>query len=381
MPKTALILILTGLLSGCSGLAYYSQAVNGHLEILASTRPIQELVNDPATDSALRIKLEQTKLIRDFASRELALPDNDSYRHYVDLGRPFVVWNVSAASEFSLRPEQWCMPIVGCVSYRGFYDRQAAEQLATEMRQQGFDTYVSGVPAYSTLGYFSDPVLNTFLRFGDGEVARLIFHELAHQRVYVAGDTAFNESFAVTVELEGVRRWLTRNGKPEAATYAAHRQRERQFADLVAIYRDKLGEVYAAKLSVEAKRQAKAKVIADLRSAYGELKATWNGYSGYDKWFEVDLNNAKIAALAVYTQLVPAFQALLEAEDHNLSRFYARVEALAGLSKPERLAALKQTPAKVGDQKIAESEKQLPRLEAGDRHASQLAKLSGQRPE
>lgn len=347
MLRSAPALALTLFLAGCSNLGYYTQAVGGHLDVLRATRPIHELVRDPATDPELRKKLEEASAIRQFASRELALPDNASYRAYADVGRPYVVWNVFAAPEFSVEPEKWCMVFAGCVNYRGYYSRDDAERFASELRQQGFDTYVGGVPAYSTLGFFDDPVLNTFLHFGDVEVARLIFHELAHQLLYVRDDSAFNESFATTVENEGIRRWLARSPNQERRrAFALHQQRKAQFLAFVDAWRDKLGALYAVNRPAEEQRRAKAQATAEMKRAYAQLKASWGGYPGYDKWFEQDLNNAKIASLTLYTQLVPAFEALLAREGHDLPGFYRRVAALARLPKAERMAALNDlTPA------------------------------------
>lgn len=329
------------LLGGCSQLSYYAQAVDGHFELMGAARPIQTVLSDPATPPELKRRLERVDAIRDFASRELALPDNGSYRSYADIVRPFAVWNVFAAAEFSVRPERWCVWPVGCVAYRGYFDRGAAERLAAGLRQNGFDVYVAGVPTYSTLGFFDDPVLNTFLRFGETEVARLIFHELAHHRVFVAGDTAFNESFATAVENEGMRRWFARNANPaQIEVFAAQQARKAQFVELIAAYRDKLRAVYAAASPPETKRRAKEETFVGMRNAYADLKASWGGYAGYDKWFEADLNNAKLASLSLYLQFVPAFEALLAAEDHDLPRFFQRVEALAERPPAERSAAL-----------------------------------------
>ncbi|MDD5330670.1 MAG: aminopeptidase, partial [Sulfuricella sp.] len=187
-------------ISGCANLGYYSQAVGGHLHVMNAAHPIRDVLQDPAADPELKHQLEDVAAIREFASRELALPDNNSYRAYADLGRPYVVWNVFAAPEFSVEPEKWCMAFVGCVNYRGYYDRADADRYADALRHRGLDAFVGGITAYSTLGLFDDPVLNTFLRLGDTEVARTLFHELAHQRLYVKGDSVFNESFATTVE-------------------------------------------------------------------------------------------------------------------------------------------------------------------------------------
>lgn len=341
MNKKLPIIALPLLLSGCTSLGYYVQAAGGHLKVMSAARPIKRILQDPATDPALKKKLENVHTAREFATRELALPDNNSYRAYADLGRPFVVWNVFAAPEFSVEPEKWCMAVVGCVSYRGYYDRDEAEHYAGELRKSGLDTYVGGVPAYSTLGYFNDPVLNTFLRLGDTETARTIFHELAHQRVFVEDDTVFNESFAATVENEGLRRWLARNGDPEQQqAFTAQQQRKAQFAQLVDNCRGKLRALYATQQPPEAIRRAKAEIIADMKQAYAAMKKGRSGDARYDKWFEQDLNNAKIASMGMYTQLVPAFEIMLEKEGRDLPSFYQRVTELSRQPKEARLAAL-----------------------------------------
>lgn len=343
MPRIyALVLLLTLMLQGCSNLGYYSQAVGGHLEVMRVSRPIKEVVEDPHCEPGLKKKLEEVHQIREFASRQLGLPDNDSYRSYADLQRPYVTWNVFAAPEFSLKAEKWCMLIVGCVSYRGFYSQSEAEAAAQQLRQQGFDVYVGGVPAYSTLGYFSDPVLNTFLSSGNLEVARLVFHELAHQMIYVEGDTAFNESFATLVENEGLRRWLEHQGNPKLAhAVDDRRQQKTTFVELVNSYRARLHDIYASDLPVDAKRSAKAEVMGELRRAYLSQQEASGKPPVYKQWLEKDLNNAKIASLALYTKQYPAFEALLKEEGNNLPGFYERVKVLGRLPTPERNEAFK----------------------------------------
>ena len=339
MYKSLPILALTLWLAGCNSLDYYAQAVGGHLRVMAAARPIDEILLDPNTEPALKHQLEQITAIRAFASRELALPDNRSYRSYADLGRPFVVWNVYSAKEFSVTPEQWCMLFVGCVNYRGYYDRLEAERYAAELVKTGLDAYVAGIPAYSTLGYFSDPVLNTFLRLGDLETARMIFHELAHQQLFIEGDSMFNESFAATVELEGLRRWYAQN-PAELQRFKARQQRQAQFVQLVDIYREKLRKLYATTLPAEQMRHAKAEIIADLKQAYALMKQTTGGDARYDPWFDQGLNNAKIAALGLYTQLVPAFETLLIQQGSDLPRFYRSVAEISKQPKATRQAAL-----------------------------------------
>ena len=337
---TALLLVLIGF-AGCSTLGYYLQAMTGQLELSRKARPIPQVLDDERTPAELKIRLEQVREIREFASRELALPDNGSYRRYADLQRPFVVWNVFATEEFSVVPRQWCFPIAGCVAYRGYFAEDSAEKLAAQLRDDGLDVYVGGVPAYSTLGWMDDPVLNTFIRYPETEIARLIFHELAHQVVYLPGDSTFNESFATAVELEGVGRWLRTQGTPgQLAAFQAAQVYRRDFAELVARFRDRLAQLYDGSGDPESMRSVKARIFDEMRLEYRKLREQWGGFAGYDWWFDQPLNNAQLASIAIYTQLVPGFQQLLAESGGDLPRFYAAVEALAKMPVKDRLAAL-----------------------------------------
>ncbi len=328
-------------LGGCGNLAYYAQAIGGHLDVMRAARPIVDLLADPGGDPVLGRQLREVQAIRDFASGELALPDNGSYRRYADLGRPYVVWNVFAAPEFSLMPKRWCMLMVGCVNYRGYYGREEAERLAADLHAEGFDAYVGGVAAYSTLGWFDDPVLNTFLRHGTLEVARTVFHELAHQIVFVRDDTSFNESFATAVENEGLRRWTAGPAAAaQRAAFEANLARKAAIAKLLADYRKKFQALYATDRGADRQRRAKADLFAALGRDYAELKAGWGGYAGYDRIFGTDFNNAKLAAFSLYNEWVPAFEVLLEQEQRDLPRFYRRVALLAALDKEARRCAL-----------------------------------------
>lgn len=352
MPKPAHAAALALLLGGCANLSYYTQAVGGHLQIMQAARPIRQIMDDPGTDAGLKAQLGKASAIRDFASRELALPDNGSYRKYADLGRPYVVWNVFAAKEFSVKLEHWCLLFVGCVNYRGYYDREAAVRFADELQREGMETYIGSVPAYSTLGFFDDPVLNTFLRFGEQEVARTIFHELAHQRVFVADDSTFNESFATAVENEAMRRWLANQGdEGQLQSFRKWQQRRAQFQKLVAEYRERLAGVYASSMAPEDKRRAKAAVIGDLRLSYAELQAEWG--SAYDAFFDQHLNNASLGSISLYTSLVPAFEAMLDEAGHNLPLFYQQVEAFARQNKEERRTQLN----RISERRISSSGK------------------------
>jgi predicted aminopeptidase len=347
MSRRAVVLLVgaaiaAAAIGGCSTFSYYGQAVVGHLDVVSRTQPIEARLADPATPPELRAQLARALEIREFATRELGLPDNGSYRAYADLGRPYVVWNVFAAPEFSVEPRQSCFPVVGCVSYRGYYAQADAQAFASGLRAEGYDVFVYGVPAYSTLGWFDDPVLNTFVRYPDAELARLVFHELAHQLVYVKGDTMFNESFAVAVEEEGVRRWLARHGdEASRAAYATMRARRAEFVRLVLDYRARLEAFYREPLTDDAKRAGKARLLAQMEADYRALKAQrWGGWAGYDRWFEKGVNNAQLASVATYEELVPAFRALLAREGGDMGRFYAEVRRLAQLEPGAREAAL-----------------------------------------
>jgi predicted aminopeptidase len=343
--RAAAILLAAAVAAGvaaCSQIGYYGQAIGGHLELMRARKPIDELLRAPATDPDLRLRLAEVQAIRDFASRDLGLPNNGSYRSYADLGRPYVVWNVFAAPELSLRAKDWCMPIVGCVNYRGYYDRRAAEEFAAGLRRDGYDTYVAGVPAYSTLGHFDDPVLNTFLQQGTLAVARTVFHELAHQLVFVPGDTRFNESFATAVEEEGLRRWLREHGSSELrAADATQRQRRAAWLALLQSHRERLAALYASELPPADKRAAKAALFAALGRERSALRAAWGGPASNGHGVDDDLNNARLASLALYSELVPTFERLLASQDHDLPRFHRAVAGLAALAASERDAALR----------------------------------------
>jgi predicted aminopeptidase len=315
----ALSILLSGLapvLAGCESIAYYRQAIGGQLEILGAARPVDAWLADPSTPPELRARLDLARRIREFASRELGLPDNKSYTSYADLGRPFVVWNVFAAPEFSVAPKKECFPFTGCVSYRGFFSEQDARRHAERLRAEGYDVYVGGVPAYSTLGWFDDPLLSTFIRYPDAQLARLVFHELSHQLVYAADDTTFNESFAVSVEQEGVRRWLKAEGRTEELqAFNALEKRRQQFSRKVKEASERLKDVYQQGLPADTVRRRKAEEFELLRK-------------DYPKGVPAEPNNAFLVSVALYTELVPEFEELLR-ESGSLEAYYARVRELA----------------------------------------------------
>ncbi|MCY3929565.1 MAG: aminopeptidase [Acidobacteria bacterium] len=347
----AAALVLAVLAASCGSMRYYSQAVWGGADVLVKRKPIARLLEPGRADllsAATRERLELILGIREFASSELGLPDNRSYRSYADLGRPYAVWNVVAAPRLSVEPKTWCYPIAGCAAYRGYFNERAARRYGDRLADQGFDVRVGGVAAYSTLGWFADPVLNTFLDYADADLAALIFHELAHQVVYVKDDSAFNESFATAVEVAGVRRWLRSQGRnEELAVFEQGRERRRDLNRFLLEVREELEALYASDDSDERKLTLKAEVFRSLAGRYRrDLVPAWRasgsgggGESDLGEWLS-RLNNADLISIATYSDLVPAFLGLLEASGGSFPAFYAEVERLAGLEPVERQTAL-----------------------------------------
>lgn len=341
------LVLASVVLAGCGAtvadLGYYWQTVRGHWQILSGSRPVDELIQDAGTDPALRVRLETARRLRDYSVAQLGLPDNGSYRKYADLGRPFVVWNVVATPEFSLEPHQWCFPVAGCVSYRGYYGQADADEEAAALAQSGHDVQVGGVAAYSTLGWFDDPLLSSFIGYPEVELGRLIFHELAHQVVYVKGDTMFNESFATAVEQLGLERWISERGTPEQRRgWEAWQQRRDDFLGLLQRTRGRLEARYQTGGSPADLRSAKAAIFEQLRSEYRQLRdERWGGFAGYDRWFDRKLGNAHLAAVSAYTTWVPAFRTLFEERGADYPRFYAAVAELGRLDPAARRDALR----------------------------------------
>ncbi|WP_284385657.1 aminopeptidase [Pseudomonas putida] len=328
------------LLNGCSSAAYYGQLAEGQWQLLRARQPLERVVANPATSPQLRARLEHAKQARAFASQQLKLPDNRSYRVYADLGRPYVVWNVFATPELSLQPVTHCFPIAGCVAYRGYYQQGAARGAAALMRQDGMDVYVGGVEAYSTLGWFDDPILSSMVGWSDERLATLIFHELAHQRFYVQDDTEFNESFASFVEQEGTRQWRVARGL--ATSGGEQGQQREQFIRLVLASRERLQAIYAGPLDDAQKRTAKQAEFERLRREYRQVRdAQWGGDKRYDAWMYGPMSNAKLLPFGLYDQWVPAFAAVFREVDGDWARFYKRVEQLGQLPIEERKAALR----------------------------------------
>jgi predicted aminopeptidase len=341
------------LIAGCSSqstVGYYWQSVTGHLAVMNAAKPISQWLDDVSTPETLKEKLRVVTQIRQFASDQLSLPDNKSYTKYADLKRPSVVWNVFATEELSMKLKTWCFPVAGCVSYKGFYAQTDAQAYATALREEGLEAYVAGIPAYSTLGWFDDPVLNTFINYPDGELARLIFHELGHQVLYVKNDSTFNESFATAIEELGLQRWLaalppsvadSQKRDKMLASYQEFSQRKLDFVALLKKQRVALEAVYAKEGdSTEVKRAGKLAVFQNLQDDYAKLKTQWGGYAGYDRWFSQQLTNAHLASVATYTDGVPGFRKLLQKEGNDLGKFYAAAKLLSQKDKSERNSLL-----------------------------------------
>jgi predicted aminopeptidase len=346
LPALALAVAALG---GCGSLAdYYWQGFSGQVGVLAAARPVDEVLA-ATSDERLAGRLKIAREIRQYASKALALPENGSYTRYTDLGRPYVVWNVFAAPALSLKPQRWCFPVAGCVSYRGYFNEADARAEGERLRASGHDVHLGGVPAYSTLGWFDDPLLSSFVRYPDTALARLVFHELAHQIVYVRDDTMFNESFATAVEEAGLARWIaTQKDTGAYARLVAEQTRGERlrvvFKRLVRQARTELEAVYASDAPDEVKRERKRAVFAAMRETYEAAKQGDAGLAAYDRWFAGfdggGPNNAALAAVALYDEKVPAFRALLDEMNGNLPAFYAKVRELAKLPKAQRDAVL-----------------------------------------
>jgi len=348
--RTFLLLTVLAWLASCADTGYYLQSAGGHLQMMKAARPIATWLADESVAPTLKQRLQLAERIRAFAVTELQLPDNASYHRYADLRRRSVVWNVVAAPAFSLTLKTWCFPVVGCVGYRGYFNEADARAEALALQRDGLEASVYGVPAYSTLGWLNwaggDPLLNTFIHYPEGELARMVFHELAHQVLYVKDDTRFNESFATAVEQLGSARWLAQHGSPAArAEYAAFDGRRRQFRSLLALTRTRLTQIYKENEALAHDEPAliamKKEAMQDFHDDYARLRSSWGAYAGYDAWV-AGANNAAFSAQAAYTELTPAFEKLFERQGRDWTRFYDAVRQLAHMPAAERARALKQ---------------------------------------
>jgi predicted aminopeptidase len=332
-------LVAALLMTGCAAPGYYYQALSGQMAVAAARRPIPEVMADGAAPRDLRARLDLIARAREFAETQLRLRVDGSFSSYADLGRPYAAWNVVATPEFSLAPKRWCFLIAGCISYRGYFSQPKAERFAERLRKRGYDVHVGGVAAYSTLGWFRDPVLNTTLRLSDAGAVAVVFHELAHARLYLGGDSMFSESFATAVEEEGVRRFFAGDELPLAAWRAARAQ-DLEFHAIVDETRRRLAVLYGSGADPSSMRAEKARALDAARAAYAQLKAKWGGLGGYDRFFDAGLNNARLAAVSLYREYVPAFATMIADAGGDMEVFYERAEKLARLSRDRRKTAL-----------------------------------------
>ncbi len=334
----AFLLAATLIFSGCQSVRFYRQAVAGQFQIFNHQRSVAKLLADPKTPESLKVKLARVLKMREFADKELKLPIKNQYLNYVDLHRPFAVWTVSAAPALSLQPKTWWFPIVGRASYRGYFSREGAKQYGDLLEKKGWDVSIGGVETYSTLGWFRDPLLSTFMDEPEEEIADTLFHELAHQKLFIAGDTDFNETFATAVAEEGVRRWFLAQGKPEVfARFQTKHQHEVRFVKMVLAAQKELGTVYEdPTLSTEEKLARKKEIIARLQKNIAGLKTEWGGDTSFDGWLNHPINNARLASVATYYELVPAFHELLRTSGGDMVKFYAAVKTLGNMTKEKR---------------------------------------------
>ncbi len=353
---TAITVLILLAMTGCSTVGYYSQIVAGHMRIVVGKKSVEEVVENENTDDLTRRRLNFALAARDFGVDELLLPDNESYTTFYDTRRNYVTWNVVAAGEFSFQPKSWCFPIAGCVSYRGYYQLSDAQAYADDLAGEGMDVALNGATAYSTLGWFADPLLNTMLNRSDASLASLIFHELAHQQLYVGDDSTFNESFASFVEDQGLRRWLELHGsEDQLAVLEQRRSRQQDFIKLLSTTRDDLQSLYDSDVDETVMRAKKSARYRKLLSEYETLKASWNGYEGYDRWFEQDLNNARLVSVATYNDYIPAFGVLFADSGSDFPAFYAAAEALSKLPHEKRQESMQALLERAGNSESAAS--------------------------
>jgi predicted aminopeptidase len=340
MIRHLLILLNIVLVSGCTSLSYYGQSIHGQFEVLQNRQPIGEVLNKNNITNELREKLKTVLLLRKFSVDVLSLPENKSYLSYSELNRDYVIWNIFANKEFSLEPETWCYLIVGCLSYRGYFSQLEAEQHAKELEHQGYDIYIGGVSAYSTLGWFDDPVLNTMLRWDETYLATVIFHELAHQQLYIKDDTEFNESYADAVAHIGVTLWLTKHGdNNQLVEYQQSQQYEEAFVKLIKRYKLLLNNLYHSDVNEAAKRQSKNTLLIKMTNEYMDLTKRW-GKNPYKEWFST-INNAKLASVVTYRKYVPAFLDIYEKLEKDLAKFYSFSKSLSNCNLMKRKEILK----------------------------------------
>lgn len=336
MRRISIVMLLLLFFSGCSTISYYHQSISGHFKLISKRESIADILNDPTRDEKLIKQLRLVEELRSFASKQLKLPENDSYRSYVQLGKPYVAWNVFAAPEFSIRLQQWCFLVIGCVPYRGYFDEAKADSYAMQLSKQGLDVYVAGVPAYSTLGWFDDPLLSSMLDRGEIVTAAYIFHELAHQQFYLKGDGAFNEAFATAVEEIGVLAWLQQqNRSQDMNAYNDWRLQKSLFSKYIKNSRDEFELLYKQQYDLEKMQVEKEILIAEMRRKFTNLSSDNKYFRRYSKWMSGPLNNAQLGAISLYRELVPAFRRIFSLCENDFEKFYSYVEKIAELSEEQ----------------------------------------------
>jgi len=334
--KTLATILLLSVLSGCSALSYYNQSIMGQVSVIYNREDFDSILNDPEADTVLKNKLTRVKIIRRFATERLLLPDNKSYLYYADVKRPYVVTNVFAAPEFSLTPVNWCYPVVGCVSYRGYFNPDDAQNHAVKLSKEGNDTHVAGIAAYSTLGWFDDPLLNTMINWRERALAGLIFHELSHQVLYFSNETAFNEAFSSAVERIGSIQWLIHNNPNQLQHYLLYLDAQNDFRNLLSDIREELKEVYISTDSIQKKRKLKSQIIGNLKIRYTELKHKWPETIHFDYWFNKPVNNARFTSSMTYLQQIPAFYTLFIESNGDWAHFFTTIKNMENLRSEDR---------------------------------------------
>lgn len=344
MRRTSVIALLLVCVSGCSTIGYYHQSISGHFKLISKRERIVDIVNDSARDEKLIKQLHLVEELRTFASKQLKLPENDSYRSYVQLDKPYVTWNVFAAPEFSIELHQWCFLVIGCVPYRGYFDEEEANNYAQQLSNQGLDVFVAGVPAYSTLGWFDDPLLSSMLDRGEIVMASYIFHELAHQQFYLKGDGAFNEAFATAVEEIGVFDWLhQQNRSQDAQRYDDWLLQKSIFSEFVKNSRNEFETLYQQEYDLDKMQVEKEIKIAEMRRKFENLSSENKNIVRYSKWMSGPLNNAQLGAISLYRELVPAFRRIFGICENDFIKFYNYVETIGKLPKELRETTLQTT--------------------------------------
>jgi predicted aminopeptidase len=337
------------LLSGCADTGYYWHNANGHLAVMSQRTDIDELLADDQLDAELRKRLQLVQEIRRFSIERLDLPANDSYASYVELDRPYVVQNIFAAPEFSTRLYEWCYPVIGCASYRGYYDEARMLAYSDDLKSSGLEVYIGKVSAYSTLGWFDDPVLSSFVNWPDYRLAGLLFHELTHQQIYIDNDTTFNESLASAVQQVGTELWLKSRHQSDQLDQLASWSRYRdEVIVLIGSTREQLAEIYAGDMDDASKRERKAQIFAGARDAHAEIAAKREIKGGFTRWFAGELNNAKIGSVAAYNSLTPAFINMIRAHKLDFAPFYEYAQAVGDLEPATRDSCLEAWSQNIG---------------------------------